>query len=80
MHKPAGPGQVPIHLDINGQSHRLLAEPRRTLLHALGLDLGFAGTKKSCDRGECGAGTIPVDGQTAYSCFMLAIDWDFPIG
>lgn len=74
MHKSAGPGKVPIHLRINGQPYHLLVEPRRTLLDVLRLDLGLTGTKKSCDRGECGACTILINGQTAYSCLMLAIE------
>lgn len=74
LRQPAGPGKVPIRLHINGQTYQLLAEPRRTLLDVLRLDLGFTGTKKSCDQGECGACTVLVDGQTAYSCLMLAIE------
>jgi xanthine dehydrogenase YagT iron-sulfur-binding subunit len=74
MHRFAGPGKVPIHLHINGQRYDLLAEPRRSLLDALRLDLGLTGTKKSCDQGECGACTVLVDGLAAYSCLMLAIE------
>ncbi len=69
-----GLGKVPVHLRINGQSYQLLVEPRRTLLDALRLDLGLTGTKEGCDQGECGACTVLVDGQTAYSCLMLAIE------
>jgi aerobic-type carbon monoxide dehydrogenase small subunit (CoxS/CutS family) len=71
---PFGPGKVPVHLRINGQPYQLLVEPRRTLLDVLRLDLGLTGTKKGCDQGECGACTVLVDGQTAYSCLMLAIE------
>lgn len=74
MHRPTGPGKVPINVNINGERYGLLAEPRRTLLDVLRLDLGLTGTKKSCDQGECGACTVLVDGHTAYSCLMLAIE------
>ena len=74
IERPAGPAKTPIQLRVNGLSHHLLVEPRRTLLDALRHDLGLTGTKKSCDEGECGACTVLVDGQTAYSCLMLAIE------
>ena len=69
-----GPDKAPVHLRVNGQHYDLLIEPRRTLLDALRLDLGLTGSKKGCDSGQCGACTVLVDGQTAYSCLMLAIE------
>jgi aerobic-type carbon monoxide dehydrogenase small subunit (CoxS/CutS family) len=70
----AGPGKVAIRLLVNGTNYELYAEPRRTLLDALRLDLGLMGTKKGCDQGQCGACTVLMDGQPAYSCMLLAIE------
>ena len=69
-----GPGKVPVRLQVNGQQYDLLIEPRRTLLDALRLDLGLTGSKRGCDNGQCGACTVLIDGQTVYSCLMLAIE------
>jgi xanthine dehydrogenase YagT iron-sulfur-binding subunit len=65
--------RVPVHLRVNGDAHRLEVEPRLTLLEALRERLGLTGTKKSCDRGECGACTIHVDGKRVLSCMTLAV-------
>jgi xanthine dehydrogenase YagT iron-sulfur-binding subunit len=64
--------RVPVSLTVNDQSRTIMVEPRRTLLDALREDLGLTGTKKSCDRGECGACTVHVDGRRVLSCVMLA--------
>ena len=69
-----GPGELPVTLKINGQSRRLNLEPRVTLLDALRNRLELTGCKKVCDRGTCGACTVLVDGQPAYSCSMLALE------
>jgi xanthine dehydrogenase YagT iron-sulfur-binding subunit len=65
--------RVAIHLRVNGDAHRLEVEPRLTLLEALRERLGLTGTKKSCDRGECGACTVHVDGKRVLSCMTLAV-------
>jgi xanthine dehydrogenase YagT iron-sulfur-binding subunit len=66
--------RVPIALAINGREHRLLVEPRWSLAYVLRDELGLTGTKVGCDRGECGACTVLVDGRTRYSCLTLAVE------
>jgi xanthine dehydrogenase YagT iron-sulfur-binding subunit len=63
---------VEVALRVNGQVHRLRLDPRVTLLDALRERLGLTGTKKGCDRGQCGACTVTVDGRLALSCLTLA--------
>jgi xanthine dehydrogenase YagT iron-sulfur-binding subunit len=62
-----------IVLNVNGEDHALQVEPRVTLLDALREVLGLTGTKKGCDRGQCGACTVLVDGQRINSCLALAV-------
>ena len=69
-----GPGKVAIELTINGEKHKLNLEPRVTLLDALRDDLQITGAKRVCDRGECGACTVLLDGKAVYACSVLAID------
>jgi len=61
-----------VRLRINGQDHRVLVPPHRTLLEVLREDLGLVGTKHGCELGECGVCTVLVDGQPALSCLLLA--------
>jgi xanthine dehydrogenase YagT iron-sulfur-binding subunit len=63
-----------ISLTINEQSHRLRVEPRQTLLEVLRDSLGLTGTKPGCERGECGACTVLIDGVPRYSCLTLAVE------
>jgi xanthine dehydrogenase YagT iron-sulfur-binding subunit len=69
-----GPGAVPIELRVNGRKRRLEIEPRVTLLDALRDRLDVTGPKKVCDRAECGACTVLLDGKAAYACTLLAVD------
>jgi xanthine dehydrogenase YagT iron-sulfur-binding subunit len=62
-----------VRLLINGRPHDLSIEPRVTLLDALRDYVGITGTKKGCDRGQCGACTVLVDGRRIKSCLTLAI-------
>lgn len=71
-----GPGKTLIKLIVNGETHEVLVEPRRTLLDALRKDLGLTGAKKACDEGTCGACTVLVDGKPIYACMALAIECD----
>jgi xanthine dehydrogenase YagT iron-sulfur-binding subunit len=70
----AGPGPVPITLNINGKPVNLTVEPRVTLLDAMRNYLDLTGAKRVCDRGTCGACTVILAGKSVYSCSVLAID------
>jgi xanthine dehydrogenase YagT iron-sulfur-binding subunit len=65
---------VPVALTINGQRHRLLVEPRWSLLHVLRHELALTGSKEGCDRGECGACTVLLDDVPRYACMTLALE------
>ena len=59
-------------LRVNGRAHDLTAPSHETLLALLRERLLLTGTKLACDRGECGACTVLLDGEVAYSCLTLA--------
>jgi xanthine dehydrogenase YagT iron-sulfur-binding subunit len=61
-----------VNLIVNGQTRKIRVEPRMTLLDALREKLALTGTKKACDRGECGACTVHVEGRRVLSCMTLA--------
>jgi xanthine dehydrogenase YagT iron-sulfur-binding subunit len=65
-----------LTLRVNGQDHALHVEPRVTLLDALRDELGLTGTKKGCDRGQCGACTVLVNGRRINACLALAMAQD----
>jgi xanthine dehydrogenase YagT iron-sulfur-binding subunit len=69
-----GPGKTPIALTVNGKKLQAELEPRVTLLDALRDDFDLTGTKRVCDRAECGACSVLLDGKLVYSCSILAID------
>jgi xanthine dehydrogenase YagT iron-sulfur-binding subunit len=62
-----------VNLRINGRAYALMLEPRVTLLDALREYASLPGTKKGCDRGQCGACTVQVNGQRINSCLTLAV-------
>ena len=67
----AGAVERLITLNINGRSRRLEVPPMETLATSLRYKLGLTGTKIGCDRAECGACTVLVDGVPHYSCSLL---------
>jgi xanthine dehydrogenase YagT iron-sulfur-binding subunit len=69
-----GPGPVPVTLTVNGKRLTGAVEPRVTLLDALREQFDITGPKRVCDRAECGACTVLIDGRAVYSCTTLAIE------
>ena len=67
----AGSVERLITLNINGRDRRVDVAPHETLAHTIRYKLGLTGTKLSCDRAECGACTVMLDGVTTYSCSTL---------
>jgi xanthine dehydrogenase YagT iron-sulfur-binding subunit len=66
-----------ISLTVNGERREVeLEDPRVTLLDLLRERLLLTGTKKGCDRGQCGACTVLVDGRRINSCLALAVSLD----
>jgi xanthine dehydrogenase YagT iron-sulfur-binding subunit len=71
------PGDVStISLTVNGRRHKVLVEARWSLLYVLRDHLGLTGTKVGCERGECGACTVLIDGKARYACMTLAVEAD----
>ncbi len=68
---------IAITLIVNAARHDIMLEdPRATLLDVLRERLDLTGTKKGCDRGQCGACTVIVDGRRINSCLALAVSHD----
>ena len=65
--------RIDISLTVNGVRHERQVEPRRLLSDFLREDLGLTGTHVSCEHGVCGACTILLDGDSARSCLMFAV-------
>jgi aerobic-type carbon monoxide dehydrogenase small subunit (CoxS/CutS family) len=67
----AGSVERLVSINVNGQLRRVDVLPQETLAMTLRYKLGLTGTKLSCDRAECGACTVMIDGTTYYSCSTL---------
>ena len=65
-----------VTVTVNGEVHEADVEPRLLLVHLLRDNLGLTGTHVGCDTSNCGACTVHVDGQSAKSCTMLAVQAD----
>ena len=62
-----------VSMTLNGSVQAITVEPRMTLLDALRDALRLTGPKKACDRGECGACTVLIEGRRVLSCMTLAV-------
>jgi xanthine dehydrogenase YagT iron-sulfur-binding subunit len=65
--------KIPLNLEVNGVKYSVNVEPRVTLLDLLREELHLTGSKKGCDRGQCGACTVHVNGVRINSCLNLAV-------
>jgi carbon-monoxide dehydrogenase small subunit len=65
-----------IMLEVNGEAHEVLVEPRKLLSDVLREDLRLTGTHVGCEHGVCGACTVLLDNRPARSCLLFAIQVD----
>jgi xanthine dehydrogenase YagT iron-sulfur-binding subunit len=72
--KVVGPDKVKVTFTLNGKRQSLVIEPRITLLDAVRDQLGHTGTKRVCNRGQCGACTVIMNDRTVLACSVLALD------
>ena len=65
-----------VAVTVNGEVHEADVEPRLLLVHFLRDTLGLTGTHIGCDTSNCGACTVQIDGESAKSCTVLAVQAD----
>jgi carbon-monoxide dehydrogenase small subunit len=65
-----------ISVRVNGRTHEIQVDPRRTLVDFLRHELQLYGTHAGCEQGACGACTVQLDGRAIKSCLMLAVQAD----
>ncbi|MHB1843419.1 MAG: (2Fe-2S)-binding protein [Deltaproteobacteria bacterium] len=70
---PRPPKRI-AELSVNGARHELAVAPHETLLEALRYGLLLTGSKQGCDKGDCGACTVRLDGAPVLSCLTLALE------
>ena len=70
------PSKQPVRLTVNGTVYERQVEPRTSLADFLREELDLTGTHLGCEHGVCGACTVHVDGRTARSCILLALQVD----
>ena len=68
--------QEKVTVTVNGVRHERMVEPRRLLCDFIRQDLGLSGTHVGCEHGVCGMCTVLVDGRSARSCLMFAVQAD----
>jgi carbon-monoxide dehydrogenase small subunit len=66
-------GKRTTRITVNGESHERVVEARVTLADFLRHELGLTGTHLGCEHGVCGACTVMLDGHSARSCLMFAV-------
>jgi xanthine dehydrogenase YagT iron-sulfur-binding subunit len=64
---------ISVTLTVNSKEHTVLLQPWVSLLDTLRDHLGYTGTKKGCDHGQCGACTVICDGKRILSCLTLSV-------
>jgi carbon-monoxide dehydrogenase small subunit len=69
-------GTVSVSFTVNGRARQVDIPPSHSLLEVLRDDVGLTGSKECCLVGECGACTVLIDGRTANSCLVLAVEGD----
>ena len=65
--------KIAVKLTVNGKSHERMVEPRVTLADFLRHEIGLTGTHLGCEHGVCGVCTVLVDGRSARSCLLFAV-------
>ena len=65
-----------VTITVNGTTHHVAVEPRKTLADVLREELGLTGTHLGCEHGVCGACTVIIDGDAVRSCLQFAVQAD----
>ncbi len=68
--------EVRVIINVNGTEYHVTTRTWRTLAEVLREDLGLLGTKIGCNKGECGACTVIMNGRSVTSCLVLAVQAD----